>query len=241
MAGERISADMPVGAVVAEYPQTMRMLESLGIDYCCGGKMTLAQAAEAAGMPVETVLAVLHTTISQAAQTPSVERNWQTAPLDELTEYILTTHHTFMKSELPRIQQLLDRVLRAHGAKHGEVLEPLVVTFAILRRELEEHLAKEEETTFPAIKLMLSGTANECVRRTLGELEEEHETAGAALARMRHLTHDYQPPEGACNTFRGLYTALQEMEQDLHRHIHLENNILFPRARQLAASLGQAA
>ncbi|MHB0936392.1 MAG: iron-sulfur cluster repair di-iron protein [Armatimonadota bacterium] len=241
MAEFDISPEVSVGALVAEYPATMRMLEALGIDYCCGGKLLLAEAAQGANVPVETVVAVLRTAIAQAQQSPAVERNWQQAPLDELMDHIVRTHHTFMHAELPRIGEMLDKVNRAHSAAHGPMLAGLSEVYQTLRAELEAHLAKEEDITFPAIRQLLAGQWDERVQRTVRELEHEHEIAGAALARMREITRDYAMPEDACTTFAGLYTALQDMERDLHQHIHLENNILFPRVRQLAASQGKAA
>ncbi|MHB9107915.1 MAG: iron-sulfur cluster repair di-iron protein [Armatimonadota bacterium] len=241
MAEFDISPEMTVGAVVAEYPATMRMLEALGIDYCCGGNVPLTEASKRANVPVETVVAVLRTAIAQAQQSPAVERNWQQAPLDELMDHIVRTHHTFMHAELPRIGEMLEKVTRAHGAAHGPMLEQLSEVYQTLRAEIQEHLAKEEDVTFPAIRLLLTGQYDERVQRTVRELEHEHEVAGAALARMREITRDYALPGDACTTFVGLFTALQDLERDLHQHIHLENNILFPRVRQLAASQGKAA
>jgi len=241
MADFEISPDVSVGAVVAEYPAAMRMLEALGIDYCCGGKLPLAEAAKAANVPVETAVAVLRTAIAQARQSPAVERNWQQAPLDELMDHIEQKHHSFMHAEIPRIGVMLEKVCRAHGEAHGSMLAQLSEVYQNLRVEIEAHLAKEEEVTFPAIRRLLAGQVDERVQRTIRELEHEHEVAGEALARMRDITRGYALPEEACTTFAALYTALQEMERDLHQHIHLENNILFPRVRQLGDSYGKAA
>ena len=238
MAELAINPEMSVGAIVAEYPATMRLFEALGIDYCCGGKMPLAEAARGVNMPVERVIAVLQAAMLQA---PAGERNWQTAPLDELMEHIVQQHHTFMRRELPRIAEMLAKVRRAHGERHGDVLEPLAETFNALRLELEQHLEKEETVTFPAIRMVLTGQADERARQTIVELEHEHEVAGEALARMRTLTNDYHTPADACATYCGLYNALQDMERDLHEHIHLENNVLFPRTREVLASQGRAA
>jgi regulator of cell morphogenesis and NO signaling len=236
-----ISPEVTVGALVAEYPAAMRMLEALGIDYCCGGKLPLAEAAKGANVPVETVISVLRTAIIQAEQAPAFERNWQLAPLDELMDHILQKHHTFMHAELPRIGQMLDKVGHAHGAAHGAMLAQLSEVYRNLRAEIQTHLAKEEDVTFPAIRQLLASQFDERVQRTVRELEHEHEIAGAALARLREITHDYALPGDACTTFAGLFTALQDLERDLHQHIHLENNILFPRVRQLADAYGKAA
>lgn len=237
----KVTQDMTVGAVVAEYPATMRMLEALGIDYCCGGKRTLAEAAATAQMPVASLLAVLGTTIAQARQGPTVERDWATAPLDELMDHIIDKHHTFMHQELPRIGQLMDRVGRAHGARHGDILTPLAETYTALRTELEAHLKDEEERTFPMIRSQMAGKMNAETWQAVSALEHQHEAAGDALARIHAITHEFQVPADACTTYCALYDALQGMERDLHQHIHLENNILFPRTRQLLASIEQAA
>ena len=231
-----VTPEMTVGAVVAEYPAAMRMLEALGIDYCCGGKRTLKDAAAEAKMPVESLLAVLRTTIAQAEQSPAALRDWQTADLGELLDHIVKTHHTFMHRELPRIGQLMERVMNAHGERHGDILTPLAETFGALRADIEAHLKDEEEQTFPMIQRVLSGTADSRVAQALSNLEHEHDVAGQALARMRAVTNDYQVPADACTSYCALYDALQALEQDLHQHIHLENNILFPRTRQLLAS-----
>ncbi|HEY3376174.1 MAG TPA: iron-sulfur cluster repair di-iron protein [Armatimonadota bacterium] len=236
-----VTPDMTVGAVVAEFPATLQMFESLGIDYCCGGKRTLADAAQATQMPVEALLAVLRTTIAQSRQTPAVAREWQDAPLDELLDHILTVHHAFMRHELPRITQLMERVARSHGEKHGATLTPLAETYQALRSELEAHLTEEEERIFPMIRRVLTGTVDAEIIQAVSTLEHEHESAGVALARLRTLTQDYQAPTGACTTYCALYDALQALERDLHQHIHLENNILFQRTRQLVASKQEAA
>lgn len=232
-----ITPDMTVGALVAEYPATMRMLESLGIDYCCGGKRALKDAAEDAQMPVGSLIAVLRTTIEQASQAPATtERNWQTASVDELMDYILRTHHAFMNRELPRISQLMERVLNAHGEKHGDILKPLSEAFHTLRTDIEAHLKDEEDHTFPMIRSLLAGTLDPQVSQALGDLEHEHDVAGELLARMRTITNNYQVPSDACTSYCALYDALQAMERDLHQHISLENNILFPRTLQLLSA-----
>ena len=236
-----VRPDMTVGAIVAEYPVTMQMLEALGIDYCCGGKRTLNDAAETAQIPVESLLAVLRTTIAQAQQAPAVVRDWQTAPLGELMDHIINVHHAYMHRELPRIGQLMERVVHAHGAKHADILTPLAETYAALRAELEAHLTDEEERTFPMIRRLLAGTMDVRVAQAVKELVHEHDAAGDALARLRSLSHDYQTPADACTSYCALYDALQAIERDLHQHIHLENNVLFPRTRQLLATNEQAA
>lgn len=233
-----LTAETKVSAIAAAYPATLRMMEALGIDYCCGGKLPLAAAAEKAHVPVVTVMAVLQTAIAQAGVATG-ERDWQDAPLGELMAHIVHTHHGYLQRELPRMDEMMQKVVRAHGAHHGDVLEPLARHFSALKAELTAHLAKEEEITFPAIARVAAGEGEDALA-TIAELTEEHEAAGAVLAAMREDTHNYALPADACNTFRGLYMGLQELEQDIHQHIHLENNILFPRIRA-QAQRGQCA
>lgn len=241
MAALALNPETLVGAVVATYPVTRRMMEALGIDYCCGGNRMLAEAAAEANVPVETVIAVLNTAIAQAAAAPPLERDWQQAPLDDLMAHIVITHHTLLRRELPRLRDMLQKVQHAHGAMHGDILQPLAETFTGLATELEAHLHKEEDTTFPAISRLEQGICDKSTLHMVTELEDEHEHAGTALATMRKLTNQYALPRDACLTYSGLYEGLQELEQDLHQHVHLENNILFPRVRQLIASCERAA
>jgi regulator of cell morphogenesis and NO signaling len=211
-----------IGEIAAESPSSVRVFEKHGIDYCCGGKIALADACEARGIPA----AELELELAQAAAAETAEeRDWTTAPLDLLIDHILSTHHLYLKRELPRLRFLLGKVLAAHGANHGDSLIPLGRTFDAMREELESHMAKEEMILFPAIRNGFGG-----VGRPIRVMELEHDSAGRALAAMREATGDYTLPGNACNTYRALFQGLQELEADLHRHIHLENNVLFPRA-----------
>ncbi len=225
-----ITPETTVSAIAAAYPETLRMFEALGIDYCCGGKLPLADAVGTAKVPLATVIAVLTTAIAQGAANTTA-RNWQTEPLPALLDEIVTTHHAYLDRELPRLAGLLALVARVHGPNHGDVLQPLLATFTALKNELETHLRKEEDVTFPAIRALHDGTADETARRTITELETEHEAAGEALAAMHRITHDFALPADACNNFTAVYRGLQELEADIHHHIHLENNVLFPRVR----------
>jgi len=230
-----------VGEIAAENPASVRVFQRLGIDFCCGGKLPLAEACQARGIVPGDLMAELE---QAAAGRPADLRDWNAASFAELIDHIVSTHHAYMKSELPRLDAMLAKVLNAHGANHGDSLVPLSRTFAGLREEIEGHLAKEEMVLFPMIRKMeaarAAGTAapvNHCgsVNNPIHVMEHEHESAGRALESMRAVTGNYTLPEGACNTYRALFSGLEEMEADLHRHIHLENNILFPRAARLEA------
>lgn len=241
MAEVQLTPNTNISTIAASYPAAVRMLEALGIDYCCGGKRTLVEAAAGIGMPVDRLIAILNTTMNQEEHAEGRTRDWQTAPLDELMTHILQTHHSYLRRELPRLDEMLQKVERAHGAVHGDVLTPLAQTFRTLAADIAEHLTKEEHDTFPAIARLMSGVCEESVLRTVAELEHEHDDAGTKLEAMRVITHEYLLPRDACTTFGTLYTGLQELERDLHQHIHLENNILFPRVRQLAQECGKKA
>jgi regulator of cell morphogenesis and NO signaling len=228
-----------VGEIAAENPASVRVFQKYGIDFCCGGKLPLAEACGARGIEIGALSAELQQAASGSA--PDA-RDWMSATLAELIDHIVRTHHDYLKAELPRLDAMLAKVLAAHGERHGDSLVPLSHTFAALRAELESHLWKEERVLFPIVCNLEAARAAggqapaaHCgsVNNPIRVMEHEHDSAGRALETMRRLTGNYTLPEGACNTYRALFSGLEELEADLHRHIHLENNILFPRAAQL--------
>ena len=232
-----IRQDMTVGNLVVHHPHLRQSLEQLGIDYCCGGKRPLGKAAEAAGQAWTTVEAVLTEVL--AGRSKQTVTDWNTVSLTILADHILEKHHTFMKEQLPRLDGLLAKVQRAHRAQHGDMLSELRRVYDSLRSELEAHLMKEEQILFPAIKgidAFLAGKGERpvvhcgSVSHPIRQMEHEHDSAGNALAEMRRMTDGYRLPSDACQTFTALYDGLQAMEADLHEHIHLENNILFPKS-----------
>lgn len=236
-----IDGQMLVRDVVVRFPQARAALESLGVDYCCGGGRPLAAAAKEAGADLAQVLAAVNQAIAAPAA-DSAAPDWAAASLTALADHILTSHHAFMKRELPHLAALFAKVLRAHGAKHGDLLRQLHGVFTALRAEIEAHLLKEEQVLFPYIAAMdaqvaATGTVPpmHCgtIRNPIRQMEAEHEEAGAALAAMRRITGGYVLPADACPTFAALYEGLQQMEADLHQHVHLENNILYPRAIEM--------
>jgi regulator of cell morphogenesis and NO signaling len=164
--------------------------------------------------------------------------DWQRKPLADLAAHIVRRHHGYLRETLPSIGFKLQKVIAAHGAKH-EFLAELQQVFNWLSNELTSHMGKEEMVLFPHVAAMEAAQRDNAaappapggtVRNPIRMMEHEHDDAGLALGRIRVLTSDFEPPEGACNTFRALYAQLAELESDLHTHIHLENNILFPRA-----------
>ncbi len=236
--------DITIGDAATRIPAAKAAFEHLGIDYCCGGSGKLQTALKEKGITVENVLDAIQQ--GESDRTGHTDRDWSTASLTELADYIVATHHTFMKRELPRITGLLAKVTAAHAREHGAMLRELSETFQGLREELDMHLLKEEQILFPMISAtdaFMAGNGerpvSHCgtVQNPIRQMEHEHENAGQALARMRALTDNYKLPGDACMTFGTLYEALEAMERDLHEHIHLENNILFPAAVELEAAM----
>ncbi len=230
-----------VRELVAKYPQARPVFERYGVDYCCGGLHDLKTAASEKGVEVETLMGALEKAVNAPVSGPG-QRDWASSNITDLADYIEGKHHTFMKEQLPRLAGLMATVLKAHSPRHGEVLSPLKNTYELLRMEIEQHLMKEEQILFPYIR-QIDAFAREggevpevhcgSVQNPIRQMEYEHDNAGHALARMRELTSNYQLPDDACNTFRALYDGLKALEADLHEHIHLENNILFPKSIEL--------
>lgn len=232
-----IDDKMTVGELVRRHPQVRAAMEGMGIDYCCGGGRTIAEVAAEQGVGIEALTQALDESIHTEAG-PEV-RDWNIASAAELVDHIVSKHHAYMKRELPRIAALLARVERAHRP-HIDMLEDLEKTFVQLRQEIEIHLEKEEQVLFPLIREIEAGKeggaapgGRHSVRGPIGQMEFEHQSAGAALARLRQITNDYTLPEDACESFSALYDGLKAIEADLHEHIHLENNILFPKAGEM--------
>jgi regulator of cell morphogenesis and NO signaling len=237
------NADTTVREFALEIPQATCIFERLQIDYCCGGARPLSAACADAGLDLAIVmqqLAEVGTSTPQEAET-----NFQTASLTELIAHIVAKHHVYTKEELVRLTALTAKVAAAHGARHPEVLR-VGELFRQLCADLLPHMFKEEMVLFPYIKgleetrqrgsaLMRPpfGTVNNPVRMMMSE----HDTAGALLRELRATTNDYLVPADACLSYRTLYEALAAFEQDLHQHIHLENNLLFPRAVELESRL----
>jgi regulator of cell morphogenesis and NO signaling len=225
------TTDRTVGQIAAEFPASVRIFEKHGIDFCCGGKLPIDQACGAKGLDPAALMAE----IDQAAQVPAADpTDWKNAPLSALIDHILDTHHAYMKVQLPRVEARLAKVLHAHGDRHGDMLCAVARVYGAMKAELDGHLAKEEMVLFPLVRALEGGAPSgsfHCgsVQNPIRVMFMEHDSAGEALVELRRLTNGYTVPPDACNTFRALYFELEEMEKDLHRHIHLENNILFPR------------
>jgi len=226
-----------VRELVVENPAATRVFEKFGIDYCCGGTQPLDQACVKAGISVDQVMDALEME-EETARTAKQIHDWQSEPLSELVAHIENTHHKFTREETVRLNALLNKVCSVHGKNHPELFE-IKSTFAALAQELTTHLMKEEMVLFPYIVRMEEAVIQRepvlpapfgAVENPVAMMEHEHESAGNALRAMRKSSSDFALPADACVSYQTLYTALEAFEADLHQHIHLENNILFPRA-----------
>lgn len=222
----------PVGQCVIGSPGRARVFDRLGIDYWCGGKEPLARACEKRGLDPQMVLDAIDGRDEKSP--PGEQRDWSRASLTELADHIENEHHSYLRDELPRLSSLIESLVEARGTRHPELFECREV-FGSLRRELEPHMAKEEQILFPMIRdLEASATLPDFHCGSLGNpirvMEHDHDTAALTLSRLRELTSDYTPPDDACSTHRTAFANLVELEADLHQHIHKENNILFARA-----------
>lgn len=230
-----------VRELAAETPGATRVFERLRIDYCCGGSKPIADACAAVGVNLEELSRLLD---EAGAKDDSADVDFMKAPLSEVIRHIIDTHHVFTREEMGRIGALLAKVCGKHVGNHPEVLQ-VGALFRRLCEDLAPHMLKEEQVLFPYILRLEAaagrglpppfapfGTVNNPVRMMMFE----HDTAGDLLREIRAAASDFRPPADACFSFRTLYAALEEFEQDLHRHVHLENNVLFPRAVELEAA-----
>ena len=233
---------MTVREVAIQLPESTKLFESLKIDYCCGGKRPLTEACDLAGVEVENVMAML-TVLSRAKGKAKDTVNLQELSLTGLITHILETHHTFTKSEMERLTVLIDKVRTAHGVNHPE-LAKVADLFERLCADLKPHMFKEEQVLFPyMVRLDEASSQNRprpfapfgVVDNPIRMMETEHETAGSILHELRATTSDYNVPTDGCLSYQTLYRALADFEKDLYQHIHLENNILFPKAIALEA------
>jgi regulator of cell morphogenesis and NO signaling len=229
-------------------PAATRVFEQLGIDYCCGGNKSLRQACSEANLSVQQVLESLESATDSTEHrqnTTGQHEDWKTAPLADLIAHIENRHHKYVKEEVARLGPLFQKVCEVHGREHPELFE-LRRDFRALAQELSMHMMKEEMVLFPYIERMEEAVLS-CepilpapfgtVRNPVASMVHEHDSAGNLLRSMCSLSNGYSAPAGVCTSFKTLYSALAEFERDLHQHIHLENNILFPRAIEMERSV----
>jgi regulator of cell morphogenesis and NO signaling len=230
-----ISDETTVGAIVAADFRTAKVFENHGIDFCCGGKITLDTVCREKGIDPATLreeIAALHGAPADRS------RNYTSWALPFLADYIVNTHHAYLNENTGQIAAYTRKIAEVHGANHPEVIE-IAAIFEKIATDMAAHLREEEEVLFPAIKRLDAATRAaaaqdpadlETIRAALVKLDHEHVEIGDAVHAIRHLAHGYAIPDDVCTTFAVTYRKLKEFEDDLHTHVHLENNILFPKA-----------
>lgn len=225
-----------VGDIVKLHFQTVKIFEDHQIDFCCGGNQPLEEACEKKSVDLQEILLQLE----KAIQIPISGPKFDEMPLDELIQYIQEKHHAYIREQIPMLSKLLNKIEKVHGAKHPEI-EIINAHFKESVLNLDQHLEREETELFPLIKSLENQKREGCIpsslslnaKKTISVIMQEHENEGTRFKEISRLTNSYQPLLGACNTFRTAYENLQAFEKDLHRHVHLENNILFPKAIEL--------
>ena len=243
-----VTPQTTVAEIASAMPRAIPVFQKHGIDFCCGGRRALSEVCSEKGVGFEAIVGE----IESATRKPvGSESDWTTEPLGALIDHILTRYHAELRQELPRLEALAEKVASVHGAAHPDTVPVLRETFVALKDELEAHLEKEERVLFPYVREL--ETAARGLRPAMslpiglasgavGVMEREHAFAGLALKTIHKLTDGYQPPQDSCGSFRALYAGLEIFEAELHAHIHLENNILFPRALAMERRLqGDAA
>lgn len=225
-----VTPAVAVGEIVARDPRAAEVFERLGIDYCCGGRRTLAEACAQRGLDAATVAALLASP-ARAADGDD-DHDVSRATIGQLCDHIVVAHHDRLRRELPEISRLAATVVRVHGRDHPELADVQRV-FERMRTELEEHLGVEERELFPRCRGLESPDAEPAGLDAglLALLEDDHETTGAALLALREMTGGYDAGCALCGTHRRLLDGLAALERDVHRHVHEENNLLFERVR----------
>lgn len=228
-------AQKKIGEIVADDYRTAGVFRSFGLDFCCGGGKTVAEACEKKGINLTDV----QERLSSLDRGGTDQQNYNSWSPDFLIDYIVNNHHTFVREKLPEIEFYAKKVAKVHGDRHQELKE-ILLQFMMLKEELLSHLDKEEQFLFPYIKNLVelekdkqnpNGKASySTISDAIGMLEGEHNEAGEAMEIIRRLSSNFTPPQDACTTYRVLFKNLEGFEHDLHKHVHLENNILFPKA-----------
>lgn len=238
---ERRYLERTVGELVAEHYGRAAVFTEMGIDFCCGGGRTVAEACEESGVPAGSVVAALEALDGTGRnRSGSDPRSWS---IDRLVSHVEDVHHVYLRRTIPVLRQWTEKIARVHGRTHPELLEVRTV-FEELAEELSLHMKDEEDEVFPHLVALEDPAADDEVGLPVQEsvvqaLEHDHEHAGSLTRRIRELTDGFSPPPDACTTYTATFALLSEFEQDLHRHVHLENNVLFPRARTISARRGK--
>ena len=230
-----INGNQSLGEIVSIFPGAAETFNKYKIDYCCGGHDTLAEALKEIALENYEIIEELNTEYEKFITTNSEYKDWREEKPSILIRHILQTHHEFTKKELKEIDTLLFKVLKVHFQHHSEELLKVHKYFGILKTDLEEHLIKEEEHLFPLIEnfeIINDDRVLSEIHQVIKETEEEHDAAGNILKELEKITRDFNAPEGACTSFKLVYTKLHDLEKDLFIHIYLENSVLFNMLKQ---------
>ncbi len=231
-----------IGEIVSQDYRTAQVFKKFGLDFCCGGKKSIETACNEKGINTAELNEALEALDKE--QKESLQ-DFNVMELDKLIDHIINTHHVYVKESLPLLDEFSVKVVRVHGDANPEVVK-IADHYHAVANELRMHMHKEEAILFPFIgQIAVAKRNNETlsppmfgtVRNPIRMMESEHDSAGDAMAAIKELSNNYAPPAHACNTYRVLFAKLQEFENDLHQHIHLENNILFPKAIKLEEEL----
>jgi regulator of cell morphogenesis and NO signaling len=235
------TSETKVKDIALSNPAARQILEDAGLDYCCGGGKSLHEACLHADVPAEEILNRLR---ENSKHVSPDEANWTSVPLGDLTRHIRERHHRYVREAIARVQTLLDKVAAKHGENHSEIAD-IQRLFAEVGREMIMHMQKEEQILFPYIDALEKATSAhssveppffQTVRNPIHAMMKDHDAAGELVKQIRKATSEYTAPADACTSYKALYQDLREFEADLHQHVHLENNILFPRAVEMEAA-----
>ena len=221
-----------IGDIVTQDFRAAEIFKNAGIDFCCGGSQTLGDACRGKNLDVAAIETQLEQLENSAPDSSHMFNEWK---LDFLSDYIVNTHHQTIMNLLPQLTFYTQKIAEVHGNNHPELLE-IAGLFAQVDTELRQHLRNEEEVLFPAIKEVMKTNSDESKATIISEITRmtgEHEFAGGAMDKINELSRRYAVPEDGCNTYRVAYKLLEQFEDDLHIHVHLENNILYPKAMKL--------
>lgn len=239
-----ISKESTIGAIVAEDYRTAGVFEQAGIDFCCNGNRSIEIACREQNIGAEELVSRLQQTVDASPRKEDAVSDYKSWPLDLLADFIEKKHHRYVTEQIPVIQSLLEKIVRVHGGRHPELAE-IKAHFDACAKELTAHMKKEELMLFPFIRKMVQAKQAETkdlaapfgtVQNPIRMMMHEHDTEGERFRKIKELSNQYTAPSDGCNTYRAAYATLQAFEDDLHLHIHLENNILFPKSVELESS-----
>ncbi|MFZ3577275.1 iron-sulfur cluster repair di-iron protein [Virgibacillus sp. DJP39] len=226
------------GDMVVKFPMASQVLKKYKIDFCCGGDRPIGEACDKKNLNKEEIVNEINDLYTSTAALHDSHVNWTEESYNNLIDYVVNTHHAYLNQILPELSGFVTKVYRVHGNNQPELSE-IFSLFHKLKSELEHHLIQEETTIFPKIQAYeqeKNKTLLPDLVKSIEVLESEHEDAGNILSQLREITNDYELPQGACKTYQLTYLKLEELESDIFNHVHLENNILFPRLIEESAS-----